>query len=82
MFGIIIILADVRSVNMIDYVLQTSLENHEEVTIIYQKGKDFTERKIKVTVIKPDVIEAYCYLRHQRRVFKKDNILSAQINTH
>lgn len=67
---------------MVDYVLLTSLEKHQEVTIIYQKGNEFTERKIKVTGIKDNTIEAYCYLRHQRRVFKKDKILSAQLYTH
>jgi predicted DNA-binding transcriptional regulator YafY len=69
-------------VYMVDYVLKTSLEKHQEVTIIYQKGKDFSERKIKVTGIKDDTVEAYCYLRHKPRVFKKDKILSAQLYTH
>lgn len=67
---------------MLDYVLETSLEKHQVITILYQKGNEFTKRKIRVTGIKGNGIEAYCYLRHQVRHFKKDNILAAEIYTH
>lgn len=49
------------------------------ITIIYQQGEKFTERDIKVTGVKGDKVEAYCFLRHQHRIFKKDNILSAAL---
>jgi predicted DNA-binding transcriptional regulator YafY len=62
---------------MVDYVLRRALEDHQEITIMYIKGSDITERKIKVKKIDNDNIEAYCYLRHQIRHFKKENILSA-----
>jgi hypothetical protein len=67
---------------MVDYVLQTSLIQHQDVTIIYLKGTEFTKRRIRVTEIKDDIVEAYCYLRHQQRKFKKDNILSAEKYIH
>ena len=66
---------------MIEYVLKISAENHQVITIIYQNGKDITERNIKVIKLKDKDIEAYCYLRHQVRHFKKDNILAASLCT-
>jgi len=42
------------------------------------KKTEITQRKIKVLKINDDDIEAYCYLRHSIRHFKKDNILAAQ----
>jgi predicted DNA-binding transcriptional regulator YafY len=62
---------------MVDYVLKHALEDHQVVTIMYLRGAEITERKIKISKIKENDIEAYCYLRHQIRHFKKDNILSA-----
>ncbi len=62
---------------MFDNVLKTSLAAHKVITIMYQKGNNFTQRNIKIIKIKDDDIEAYCYLRHQIRHFKKDNILAA-----
>ena len=67
---------------MFDHVLKASLEKHQVITIMYQKGNEFTKRKIKVTGINDNGIEAYCYLRHQVRHFKKDNILAAELYTH
>lgn len=62
---------------MVDYVLRTAFENHQRVTIIYMKGNKITERSIMIRKIENEDIEAYCYLRHQIRHFKKENILSA-----
>lgn len=62
---------------MFDNVLKTSLATHKVITIMYQKGNEFTKRNIKVIKIKDNDIEAYCYLRRQVRHFKKDNILAA-----
>lgn len=63
---------------MNEYVLNNSLKEHKTVTIIYL-GKDnkITKRNIKVNKIRDDDIEAYCYLRHHIRHFKKENILGA-----
>lgn len=62
---------------MVDYVLRTSSEKHQVITIIYQGSDKITKRDIKVIDMKENTVEAYCYLRHQIRQFKKDNILSA-----
>jgi predicted DNA-binding transcriptional regulator YafY len=62
---------------MFDYVLKTSLSDKRAVTIVYQKGNEITQRKVRVTSIKENEIIAYCYLRHEYRHFKKNNILAA-----
>lgn len=66
-----------RGGKMYDYVFKASLIGKKAVTIIYQKGNEITERKVRVTSIKENEITAYCYLRHQYRHFKKENILAA-----
>lgn len=64
---------------MQDYVLNHSLSEHKIITIIYmnKKNNNISQRNIKVLKIQDDEIEAYCYLRHQVRHFKKENILAA-----
>lgn len=62
---------------MFDHVLKASLEKQCLITIIYQKGIEITERNIKVFEISKDKVKAFCYLRGEMRVFKKENILSA-----
>ena len=62
---------------MFDYVLINSLKNHRTVTIMYQGRKEITQRDIKIMKVMDKDIEAYCYLRHQIRHFKKENILAA-----
>jgi hypothetical protein len=64
---------------MIDYVLNTSLERQCLITIVYQKGEEITRRNIKVLEIDGNNIKAYCYLRHQNRLFKKENIMAADL---
>ena len=61
-----------------EHVLKSSLDAHKIITIMYQKNKEITQRKVKVLRMKDDDIEAYCYLRKQIRHFKKENILAAQ----
>ncbi|MBU5484953.1 hypothetical protein KQI86_11455 [Clostridium sp. MSJ-11] len=62
---------------MYDYVLRTSLTEHKIIDIMYLKGNEITQRKIKVIKINDNNIEAYCYLRNNIRHFKKENILAA-----
>lgn len=62
---------------MVDHVLRTSLEKKSIITIMYLKGNEITKRNVKVLEIDDEFIRAYCYLRKQNRIFKKDNILSA-----
>jgi predicted DNA-binding transcriptional regulator YafY len=42
-----------------------------------KKNNKISQRNIKVLKMQDDEIEAYCYLRHQVRHFKKENILAA-----
>lgn len=62
---------------MIDHVLKASMEGHKIVTIMYQKGEKVTQRNIRVLDMDEDTVKAMCYLRHQPRAFKKDNIIAA-----
>jgi hypothetical protein len=62
---------------MVEHILKASLDRGLLITIMYLKGSEVTMRNIKVLEIKEDRILAYCYLRKENRVFKKENILSA-----
>lgn len=62
---------------MINHILSASLERNCIVTIMYQKDDMITKRDIKVLGLDGDMVKAFCYLRNQVRMFKKDNILSA-----
>lgn len=62
---------------MVNHILRHALEQDCIVTIFYQKNNEITVRNIRVMEIKGDKVTAYCYLRKQVRVFKRDNILSA-----
>ena len=67
---------------MVEHILRASLDRELIVTIMYIKDTEITMRNIKVLSMDEDHIKAYCYLRKQNRVFKKENILSAAfINT-
>jgi predicted DNA-binding transcriptional regulator YafY len=63
---------------MYDNFLKTSMEGHKAINIMYMKNTEITQRKIKVLKIKDNDIEAYCYLRHGIRHFRKDNILAVE----
>ena len=63
---------------MIDYVLKASLDRGCIITVMYQKENLTTIRNIKVIDIEEDYVKAFCYLRKQSRVFKKENILAAE----
>jgi len=62
---------------MFEHILKASLERNLIITIVYLKGNEITMRNIRVLELKEDRIKAYCYLRKENRVFKKENILSA-----
>ncbi|WP_017413782.1 hypothetical protein [Clostridium tunisiense] len=63
---------------MYENYLKTSLEEHKVITIMYMKNSEITQRKIKVLKIKDREIEAFCYLRHSIRHFRKESILAAE----
>jgi predicted DNA-binding transcriptional regulator YafY len=72
MFYIIIL----EVVIMDESMLRNSLQDHKIVTIIYQRGKEITQRDIRIMKLMDKDVEAYCYLRNQVRHFKKENILA------
>lgn len=62
---------------MVDHILKASLDRDMIITIMYLKSSEITMRNIRVLEIKEDRIMAYCYLRKENRIFKKESILSA-----
>ncbi len=62
---------------MIDHVINYSLQNRKPIDIIYMKGMEITERRIKVIKNENDIIKAIDLKKGQIRNFKKDFILSA-----
>jgi hypothetical protein len=62
---------------MVKHILKASVERNMIITIMYLKSSEVTIRNIRVLEIKEDRIKAYCYLRKENRIFKKENILSA-----
>lgn len=61
---------------MNEHILKTSLDKGEPITIIYLKDNVITRRNIKVLEIRESEVLAFCYMRHQPRLFKKENILA------
>jgi predicted DNA-binding transcriptional regulator YafY len=64
---------------MKDTVLKRAAKSGRPVEIIYmdEKGK-ITQRRIRIRVIREDLVEAYCFERKGVRRFKRSNILAAR----
>ena len=62
---------------MINHILKASFDRGITISIMYQKGSEINQRRIRVLEIEGSRIKAFCYLRKQRRVFKLESILSA-----
>lgn len=62
---------------MIDNVISYSLENHKPIDIIYMKGMEITQRRIKVFKVDNNIVKAIDLKKGAIRNFKKDYILSA-----
>ena len=61
-------------------ILQRALAQHTPIEIIYMSQNGIlTQRRIKVYEICEHTIKAYCLLRHKKRTFKIDCILSADV---
>lgn len=61
-------------------ILQRALIQHTPIEIIYiSQSGILTQRLIKVYEINEHTIKAYCLLRHKKRTFKIDSILSADV---
>ncbi|WP_071393942.1 hypothetical protein [Bacillus tuaregi] len=57
--------------------IHKSLSEQVPIEMIYLSDKQqFTQRKIVVKQVDDDYIKAFCLLRGQTRIFKRDNILS------
>jgi len=56
-----------------------ALKEDRRLEIVYESNNVFTQRRIKVIELKENTVTAYCYLRRQKRSFKWEQILSAQI---
>ncbi len=63
---------------MIEFILKNSQLNRMPVIIVYQKGDEITQRKIRVNRIKEDIIQAYCFRQKAIRNFKRENVLAAK----
>lgn len=62
---------------MIEFILKNSEANKVPIIIVYQKGDEITQRKIRVNRIKDDIIQAYCFRKKALRNFKMENVLAA-----
>lgn len=66
---------------MADYIsehaLSYSLTNCRVIAMIYMKGIEITQRKVKVIKMDDDIVKAIDMDKQAIRTFKKENILSA-----
>lgn len=60
-------------------VLKRAIDENKKVRIIYESAGDYSERTIRVIALQTKDVRAYCYMRHARRIFKLNGILSAQL---
>lgn len=63
---------------MVEHILKASLERSYIVNIIYDNRGEITQRNIRVHSIQNGTVMAFCFLRNQNRIFKIENILSAE----
>ncbi|WP_445506751.1 hypothetical protein [Niallia sp. 03190] len=64
-------------------ILLFSMYNQAYIQMIYMSDKGtITHRMIKVLEIKEKYFTTYCYLRNEKRTFKKINILSVDLVRH
>ena len=59
--------------------IERAIAQGRRVKIIYQSNEKMSERIIKPKEIAEDSVIAYCYLRHAKRIFKLESILTAQL---
>ena len=57
--------------------LVKAMQRNQLVDIMYMaKDRSITKRRIKVIVMTEDNLQAYCFVRNAKRIFKIDNILA------
>lgn len=60
-----------------DLLLNASLKEKMPIEIMYMaKDNSITKRKIVVTGLEKTYIKAFCFVRNQKRTFKRENILA------
>ncbi|MEK4628126.1 transcriptional regulator [Solibacillus sp. FSL R7-0682] len=63
--------------------LVKAMQRNQLVDIMYMaKDKSITKRRIKVIAMTGDSFQAYCFVRHAKRVVKIDNILAITPGIH
>lgn len=54
-------------------------QRHELAEMIYMRADgDLTKRRVRILAVGMDSFTAYCHLRHEKRTFKIDRVLSVQ----
>lgn len=54
-------------------------QRHELAEMIYMRADGtLTKRRIRILAVSIDSFTAYCHLRHEKRTFKIDRVLSVQ----
>jgi predicted DNA-binding transcriptional regulator YafY len=54
-------------------------QRHELAEMIYMRADGaFTKRRIRILAVDMDSFTAYCHLRHEKRTFTIDRVLSIQ----
>jgi predicted DNA-binding transcriptional regulator YafY len=66
-----------------DGLLLRSIEENIPLEMIYlSRDQQISQRKLLVKEVNEEYIRAYCLLRKQVRIFRKENILSIMPNPH
>ncbi|TSB47110.1 hypothetical protein FN960_08840 [Alkalicoccobacillus porphyridii] len=61
-----------------DGILKRAAETKQKIQIIYMdRNQRITQRFVTIRSMDDINIDCYCHLKKQRRIFKKENILSA-----
>ncbi len=57
--------------------IQKAFSYQQLVDMMYiAKDGSISKRRVKILSIRGDSFQAYCFLRHKKRTFKIDNVLS------
>ena len=60
-----------------------AMQCNQLVDIMYMaKDRSITKRRIKVIAMTGDTLQAYCFVRHAKRLFKIDSILAVMPVVH
>lgn len=57
--------------------LVKAMQHNQIIDIMYiAKDNAITKRRLKLIKLAGDTVQAYCFTRHAKRIFKIDNILA------